>query len=44
MGDKRRYCGCCDAETVVQQTWGNNGSIEYCPSCSFPYDFGGEGQ
>lgn len=36
---KHRYCNCCGAETEVHVTRGNNGRIEYCPGCSFPYDY-----
>jgi len=43
MGE-RRYCASCDAETDVRTARGNNGVFEYCPGCSFPYDFGGEQQ
>ena len=41
MPEQRRYCITCDAETLVKRTRGNNGVIEFCPGCSFPFDFGG---
>lgn len=43
MGRKNRYCNSCDAETPVHTAMGNNGRIEYCPRCSFPYAFGSGG-
>lgn len=37
--DRKRYCRGCERETTVWVSWGNDGKFEYCPECSFPYDF-----